>query len=123
VQDARDAAEKADLLADAVWMTRKLRLAADAVVGAALSTAVRQARRYENGMVVDNDDEDDLDDRLRTIADDVDLLMRDLADPSLEDRLRATIEDWLRGGGPSRSGRCTGRWSSPRSCAVAASTP
>ncbi|MGB7797653.1 MAG: DNA methyltransferase [Pseudonocardiaceae bacterium] len=100
VQDARDAAEKADLLANAEWMTRKLRLAADAVVGAALSTAVRQARRYENGMVVDNDDEEDLDDRLRAIADDVDLLMRDLADPSLEDRLRATIEGWLRGGRP-----------------------
>jgi hypothetical protein len=100
VQDARDAAEKADLLANAEWMTRKLRLAADAVVGAALSTAVRQARRYENGMVVDNDDEEDLDDRLRAIADDVDLLMRDLGDPWLEDRLRATIEDWLRGGRP-----------------------
>jgi hypothetical protein len=100
VQDARDAAEKAELLANAEWMTRKLRLAADAVVGAALSTAVRQARRYENGMVVDNDDEDDLDDRLRTIADDVDLLMRDLADPSREDRLRATIVGWLRGGRP-----------------------
>ncbi|MGB8256759.1 MAG: DNA methyltransferase, partial [Pseudonocardiaceae bacterium] len=100
VQDARDAAEKAELLANAEWMTRKLRLAADAVVGAALSTAVRQARRYENGMVVDNDDEEDLDDRLRAIADDVDLLTRDLADPSLEDRLRATIEGWLRGGRP-----------------------
>ncbi|MGH4010412.1 MAG: Eco57I restriction-modification methylase domain-containing protein [Pseudonocardiaceae bacterium] len=99
VQDARDAAAKAELLRDAEWMTRKLRLAADAVVGAALSTAVRRAPRYEHGTVVDNDDED-LDDRLRTIADDVDLLMRDLADPPLEDRLRATIDGWLRGGRP-----------------------
>jgi Eco57I restriction-modification methylase/MmeI, target recognition domain len=95
VQDARQAAEKAELLRDAEWMTRKLRLAADAVVGAALSTAVRHAPWYADG-----DDEEDLDDRLRGIADDVDLLMRDLADPSLEHRLRATIDGWLRGGRP-----------------------
>jgi hypothetical protein len=95
VQDARQAAEKAELLANAEWMTRKLRLAADAVVGAALSTAVRHAPRHE-----EDDDEDDLDARLSGIADDVDLLMRDLADPSLEHRLRATIDGWLRGGRP-----------------------
>jgi hypothetical protein len=95
VQDARQAAEKSELLANAEWMTHKLRLAADAVVGAALSTAVRHAPWYEDG-----DDEVDLDDRLSGIADDVDLLMRDLADPSLEDRLRATIDGWLRGGRP-----------------------
>jgi len=93
VQDARDAAAKAEKLRDAEWMTRKLRLAADAVVGAALSTAVRHTPWYEKG-----DDEEDLDDRLSAIADDVELVIRDLADPSLEDRLRATIDGWLRGG-------------------------
>ncbi len=92
VQDARDAASKAEQLRNAEWMTRKLRLAADAVVGAALSTAVRHAPWYEE------DDDEDLDDRLRAIADDVDLVMRDIAEISLEDRLRATIDGWLRGG-------------------------
>ncbi len=93
VRDARHAAEKAELLSDAQWRTRKLRLAADAVVGAALSTAVRHAPWYER-----DDEEEDLDDRLSAIADDVDLLMRDGADPSLEDRLRETVDGWLRGG-------------------------
>lgn len=92
VRDARHAAEKAELLHDAEWRTRKLRLAADAVVGAALSTAVRHAPWYEE------DDDEDVDDRLRAIADDVDLLMRAAADPSLEQRLRATVDGWLRGG-------------------------
>jgi hypothetical protein len=40
VQDSRDAAEKANLLRDAELMTRKLRLAGDAVVGAALAAGV-----------------------------------------------------------------------------------
>ncbi|MGH3964868.1 MAG: Eco57I restriction-modification methylase domain-containing protein [Pseudonocardiaceae bacterium] len=93
VRDARHAAEKAELLHDAEWRTRKLRLAADAVVGAALSTAVRHVPWY------DRDDEgESLDDRLSAIADDVDLLMRDAADPSLEDRVRETVDGWLRGG-------------------------
>ncbi|MGQ0777202.1 MAG: Eco57I restriction-modification methylase domain-containing protein, partial [Pseudonocardiales bacterium] len=48
----------------------------------------------------DSNDEDDLDHRLRAIADDVDLVIRDRADPSLEDRLRATINSWLRGARP-----------------------
>ncbi|MGH3853186.1 MAG: Eco57I restriction-modification methylase domain-containing protein [Pseudonocardiaceae bacterium] len=95
VQDARDAADKAEQLANAEWMTRKLQLAADAVVGAALSTAVRHAPWYE-----ESDDEEDLDHRLRAIADDVDLLMRGAADPSLEERLRVTVNGWLRGGRP-----------------------
>jgi hypothetical protein len=95
VQDVRDAAEKAGLLADAEWMTRKLRLAADAVVGAALSTAIRHARWY-----ADRDDDEDLDHRLGRIASDLTLLMRDDADSSLEERLRATIDGWLRGGRP-----------------------
>jgi hypothetical protein len=94
VQDARDASEKAELLHDAQWRTRKLRLAADAVVGAALSTAVRHAPWYEK----DDDEEENLDDRLSAIADDVDLLMRDGDDSSLEERLRATVGGWLRGG-------------------------
>ena len=93
VQDARDAAAKAEQLANAEWMTRKLRLAADAVVGAALRSAIRHAPWYE-----EDDDEKDFDDRLRAIADDVDSLLRDDADPSLEERLRATIDGWLRGG-------------------------
>ncbi|MGH3550407.1 MAG: Eco57I restriction-modification methylase domain-containing protein, partial [Pseudonocardiaceae bacterium] len=94
VRDARHAAEKAELLHDAQWRTRKLRLAADAVVGAALSTAVRHAPWYDR----DADHEEGLDDRLTAIADDVDLLMRDAADPSLEERLRETVDGWLRGG-------------------------
>ncbi|MDQ2788417.1 MAG: hypothetical protein M3Y73_01405 [Actinomycetota bacterium] len=94
VRDARHAAEKAELLHDAEWRTRKLRLAADAVVGAALSTAVRHAPWHEK----DDDEEEDLDDRLTAIADDVDLLMRDGNDPSLEERLRHTVDGWLRGG-------------------------
>ncbi|MCA1676945.1 MAG: hypothetical protein LC799_33800, partial [Actinobacteria bacterium] len=65
------------------------------VVGAALSTAVRHAPWYER-----RDDEEDLDDRLSAIADDVDLVMRDVADPSLEQRLRVTIDGWLRGSRP-----------------------
>ncbi|PZS40815.1 MAG: hypothetical protein DLM62_00835, partial [Pseudonocardiales bacterium] len=93
VRDARHAAEKADLLHDAEWRTRKLRLAADAVVGAALSTAVRHAPWHEK-----DDDEEDLDDRLTAIADDVDLFMQDGDDPSLEERLRETVDTWLRGG-------------------------
>jgi hypothetical protein len=108
VQDARQAAEKAELLRDAEWMTRKLRRAADAVVGAALSTAVRHAPWYEDG------DEEDLDARLSTIANDVELLMRDLADPSLEDRLRATIDGWLRGGHGEPIRPLHWPWSSPR---------
>ncbi|MGH3769888.1 MAG: Eco57I restriction-modification methylase domain-containing protein [Pseudonocardiaceae bacterium] len=94
VRDARDAAGKAELLGDAQWRTRTLRLAADAVVGAALSTAVRHTPWHEKR----DDDEEDLDARLSAIADDVDLLMRDAADPSLEQRLRETVEGWLRGG-------------------------
>ncbi|MGQ0774505.1 MAG: DNA methyltransferase, partial [Pseudonocardiales bacterium] len=78
VQDARDAATKAEQLRDAEWMTRKLRLAADAVVGAALSTAVRVRHAPWSE---DSNDEDDLDHRLRAIADDVDLVIRDRADP------------------------------------------
>ncbi|MGH3784904.1 MAG: Eco57I restriction-modification methylase domain-containing protein, partial [Pseudonocardiaceae bacterium] len=93
VRDARHAAEKAELLQDAEWRTRKLRLAADAVVGAALSTAVRHAPWYEK-----DNEEENLDDRLTAIADDVDLLMRDGDDPSLEERLRETVDTWLRGG-------------------------
>lgn len=93
VQDVRQASEKAALLANAEWMNRKLRLAADAVVGAALSTAVRHVPWYEK-----DDEEEGFDDRLSAIADDVDLLMRDSGDPSLEERLRELVDGWLRGG-------------------------
>ncbi|MFE6609499.1 Eco57I restriction-modification methylase domain-containing protein [Amycolatopsis sp. NPDC057786] len=83
VQDARDAAEKAEQLANAEWMTRKLRVAADAVVGAALSTA-GQAVLYDG--------------RLDMVATDVDLLLsEEVSHSSVEQELRAQVDSWLQG--------------------------
>jgi hypothetical protein len=92
VQDPRDAAEKAELLERAEYATENLRLAADAVVGAALSTAVRTGPWYE-----DRDDEDDIDDRLNSVADELDEL---LAGSSGQQKLRDTVDGWLRGPRP-----------------------
>lgn len=82
VQDHRQAEEKTELLANAEFMTRKLRLAADAVVGAALSTA--------------DEAPDKLDNSLGGIADKVETLMG-VEESSVERELLATIEPWLRG--------------------------
>ncbi|MFI7118059.1 Eco57I restriction-modification methylase domain-containing protein [Amycolatopsis sp. NPDC049868] len=88
VQDARDAAEKAEQLANAEWMTRKLRVAADAVVGAALSTAVAEPL----GQTASYDS------RLDVVATDVDLLLQD-EDPHspVELQLREQVDSWLKG--------------------------
>lgn len=94
VQDVRQAAHKAELLANADWMTRKLRLAGDAVVGAALSTAVRHAPWYED------DDDADMDDRLEEIADDIAHLFAE-EDPTAERALRTKVDTWLRGNRPA----------------------
>ncbi|MFD9959216.1 Eco57I restriction-modification methylase domain-containing protein [Amycolatopsis sp. NPDC058986] len=97
VQDARDAAEKAELLANAEWMTRKLRIAADAVVGAALSTVVKSGPWYED----DPAEEVAYERRLDGIADQVDALLREEdSDSPVERELKGIIGEWLRGPRP-----------------------
>lgn len=95
VQDPRDADEKAATLRRVERLTARLRLAADGVVGAALSTAVRVGRSYE-----DRDDEPDMDHRLGEIAEDVDQLLRADEHDLVDEKLRETIEEWLRGPRP-----------------------
>lgn len=97
VEDARDAADKANKLAQADMLGHTARLAADAVVGAALSTAVRPQRRPWDPEDFEDDPEFKYDDRLTSISDDVYAVLDGLAGSELEIRLAATIEDWLRG--------------------------
>ncbi|GAA4539812.1 Eco57I restriction-modification methylase domain-containing protein [Amycolatopsis samaneae] len=97
VQDARDAAEKAELLANAEWLTRKLRIAADAVVGAALSTVVKSGPWYED----DPAEEIAYERRLDGIADSVDALLHEEdSDSAVERELKRIIGEWLRGPRP-----------------------
>jgi hypothetical protein len=91
-EDHRHAEQKADLLKRAVLVTENLRLAANAVAGAALSTAVRTGPWYE-----DDDDKEDIDDRLESIADKLRQLLGGSADGPLYQELRETVDDWLRG--------------------------
>ncbi|GIF44256.1 Eco57I restriction-modification methylase domain-containing protein [Actinoplanes xinjiangensis] len=96
VEDARDAADKANRLAQAQTIGRGLRLAADAVVGAALSVSVGGQHRPRGP----EDHGENLEDRLTRIGDDVYTVLSDAADPALEQRVRATVNEWLRGGRP-----------------------
>ncbi|MFC7387284.1 Eco57I restriction-modification methylase domain-containing protein [Sphaerisporangium rhizosphaerae] len=84
VNDPREAEEKATLLARADGLTARLRLAADAVAGAALSTAGKS--------------EDAFDTRLTSIADEVIAALH--GDTTKETAARTTIDSWLKG--PSR---------------------
>ena len=100
-EDLRQIEEKAAKLARVDRLTRQLRLTADLVVGAALSTVGQGDERYK--------------DRLTSVSDEtIDLLRARDDDSPLERALRETVSRWLQGKRPSPSGRSTGRWSSPR---------
>lgn len=103
VQDQVQAAEKAELLRRADATTDRLRLAADAVVGAALSTAVRNPT--ENTKPGDKA----LDDRLLGIAGDMQEYLRErtpdtgeAGESAAETALRQLIDEWLRGTRPTQ---------------------
>lgn len=81
VNDVRDAEEKERLLKRADALAERLRLAADAVAGAALSTAGK------------GDDAFDL--RLTSIADEVMAALG--GDEAMREEARTTINSWLRG--------------------------
>ncbi|MEV6981670.1 DNA methyltransferase [Sphaerisporangium sp. NPDC051017] len=81
VNDPREAEEKAALLTRADNLTTRLRLAADAVAGAALSTAGKS--------------EDAFDTRLTSIADEVMTALN--GDATAEQTARTTIDGWLKG--------------------------
>jgi hypothetical protein len=83
VEDARQSADKAGKLQQADRVAGKLRLAADAVVAAALSTAGRPGNEY--------------DDRLTSVADEVYAVLGDTATPKAEQELRTLLSDWLAG--------------------------
>lgn len=100
VEDARDASDKADRLAQAQSISHGLCLAADAVVGAALSTSVRGQHRPWNPEDGGDDPDDNLDDRLTAIGDDVYAILSETADSELEQRVRAIVNGWLRGSRP-----------------------
>jgi hypothetical protein len=85
VQDPRQAADKADKLEKAEKITERLRVAADAVVGAALVTAGSGSGRY--------------DDRLTSVADEM-LAYLTQPESRAEKALRAILTDWLRGPRP-----------------------
>jgi hypothetical protein len=82
VFDIRDAREKAAKLAEAESLTERLRLAADAVVAAKLSTATTKS-------------EDAYDDRLASIADLVERALLGDADAAIE--ARNIVDGWLLG--------------------------
>lgn len=98
VQDTRDAADKAEKLGRIEQMGHGLRLAADAVVGAALSTAVRAQRRPWDP---DDDPEYKYDDRLSAISDQVYAVLHDQASAEQTRQLTDTISGWLRGSRPA----------------------
>ncbi len=100
VQDTRDAAEKQDKLAEAEHLGRHLRLAADAVVGAALSTAVRVRRRPWDPQDDEDDPEMKYDDRLLDINDKMYGLLDRPDDAELAEQISLTVTDWLRGSRP-----------------------
>ncbi|MEU8314575.1 MULTISPECIES: Eco57I restriction-modification methylase domain-containing protein [unclassified Micromonospora] len=100
VEDVRDAADKEAALTEVEHLGRVLRLAADAVVGAALSTAVRPQRRPWDPADDEDDPERKYDDRLLRISDDVHRLLGGADDPELAQRLVITVDGWLRGSRP-----------------------
>ncbi|MEV0809361.1 DNA methyltransferase [Micromonospora sp. NPDC050200] len=100
VEDSRDAADKAAKLAEVRHLGRGLRRAADAVVGAALSTAVRAQRRPWDPEDDTDDPERKYDDRLLDISDDVHRLLDGPYDAELEQRIGITVAGWLRGTRP-----------------------
>ncbi|MDG4807225.1 hypothetical protein O7634_10750 [Micromonospora sp. WMMD1120] len=98
VEDPRDAADKSAKLAQAEAIGENLRLAADAVVGAALSTAVRPQRRPWDSADDSDDPEFKYDGRLTAISDDVYAVLAGSTGSSvLERQLAETIDGWLRG--------------------------
>ncbi|MBL6280228.1 hypothetical protein JMF97_29105 [Micromonospora fiedleri] len=99
VEDTRDAADKAAKLAEVEHLGRHLRLAADAVVGAALSTAARVRRRPWDPED-DEDDNETYDDRLLSLNDEVYGLLDRPDDAELAQQIRLTVTDWLRGSRP-----------------------
>ncbi|WJK33485.1 DNA methyltransferase [Solwaraspora sp. WMMA2065] len=102
VQDTRDAADKAAKLGLIEQMGDGLRLAADAVVGAALSTAVRAQRRpWDPDDDPDDDPEHKYDDRLSAISDQVYAVLHDEASAEQTRQLTDTISGWLRGSRPA----------------------
>ncbi|SCE63463.1 Methyltransferase domain-containing protein [Micromonospora haikouensis] len=100
VEDTRDAADKDAKLAEVEHLGRGLRLAADAVVGAALSTAVRAQRRPWDPEDDTDDPETKYDGRLLGISDDVHRLLDGPYDAELEQRIGITVAGWLRGTRP-----------------------
>ncbi|MFY1685028.1 Eco57I restriction-modification methylase domain-containing protein [Micromonospora sp. WMMD730] len=100
VEDTRDAADKAATLAQVEQLGHGLRLAADAVVGAALSTAVRPQRRPWDPEDDTDDPETKYDGRLLAISDDVYGLLDGPYDADLEQRVTLTVAGWLRGSRP-----------------------
>ncbi|MEU2662077.1 DNA methyltransferase [Micromonospora sp. NPDC007220] len=100
VEDTRDAADKNAKLTEVEHLGRDLRLAADAVVGAALSTAVRVQRRPWDPEDDTDDTERKYDDRLLDISDDVHRLLDGPYDAELEQRIEITVAGWLRGSRP-----------------------
>ncbi|WBB46462.1 hypothetical protein O3597_14725 [Verrucosispora sp. WMMA2044] len=100
VEDTRDAADKAAKLAEVEHLGEGLRLAADAVVGAALSTAVRPQRRPWDPEDDTDDTETKYDDRLLSISDDVYRLLDGPNDAELAQRVSITVAGWLRGSRP-----------------------
>ncbi|MCL7459027.1 hypothetical protein M8I35_17745 [Micromonospora sp. MSM11] len=100
VEDTRDAADKGAKLTEVEHLGWSLRLAADAVVGAALSTAVRAQRRPWDPEDDTDDTERKYDDRLLDISDDVHRLLDGPDDAELEQRIEITVAGWLRGSRP-----------------------
>ncbi|WP_228543470.1 Eco57I restriction-modification methylase domain-containing protein [Micromonospora sp. S-DT3-3-22] len=100
VEDTRDAADKAATLAQVEQLGHGLRLAADAVVGAALSTAVRPQRRPWDPEDDTDDPETKYDGRLLDLSDDVYGLLDGPYDTELEQRVALKVADWLRGSRP-----------------------
>lgn len=89
VRDPREAADKTAQLVESDALTSRLKTAADAIVGAALSTPESTG-----------DDEDDVIDfeaRLNGIATTVDEFLRDGEGSRSEEQLRDTVDEWLRG--------------------------
>ncbi|MEH1014224.1 DNA methyltransferase [Micromonospora sp. CPCC 206060] len=101
VEDTRDAADKAAKLAEAEQLGYGLRLAADAVVGAALSTAARAPRRSATLDSAGSERDGSYDDRITSVSDKVYAVLRDRADSELEHQLRAQVTGWLRGERPA----------------------
>ncbi|MEU1603107.1 Eco57I restriction-modification methylase domain-containing protein [Micromonospora matsumotoense] len=101
VEDSRDAADKEATHRRVEMIGGGLRLAADAVVAAALSTAGRAPRRPWEPEDAEDDPEARYDDRLTAIRDDVLTLLDDTAPSELEERVRGTVAGWLRGARPT----------------------